>query len=279
MMGRTHATTGVALALASVPPLTSLGLMGSVWSIPLLVAAAAGGAMMPDFDHRKATIAQSLGPLTMALAKVVEKASGGHRNGTHSFFGAGVFTAFTALVVSSGMIAGDQTWARVPAGVWCGFLFAVGLAGLQIRFSKRSIILHTLLSLAGGIALVAIAADPRADVPLWLIVWGFAIGYLAHLLAGDILTKEGVPLLWPANKTRFHVASFTTGQFFEKVVLSTILAVVISIELYLLIGGPLALPSGASDGLAAALGDVVPTDALAAFVRGWGGFWRMMQGA
>ncbi|SDB93570.1 Membrane-bound metal-dependent hydrolase YbcI, DUF457 family [Raineyella antarctica] len=216
MLGRTHATSGVALALAAVPALTGLGVLGNAWSIPLVAAAAAGGAMMPDFDHPSATIARSLGPISKGLASLVGHISGGHRQGTHSILGAVVFTAITGLLMWVGGLV---------AGLWCGFLFAVGFAALQLRFSKTSMVLHTLVSLAVGVVLVAITTSDLY-VPLGLVTWSFGIGYVAHLL-GDTLTREGVPYLLPLSRIRFHVADLTTGRFFEKHVLSPVLSLVV----------------------------------------------------
>src|SRR5699024_8522396 len=52
----------------------------------------AGAALLPDIDHHNASIAHSLPPLTMMMARSFQSVSGGHRNGTHSivwmlFFG------------------------------------------------------------------------------------------------------------------------------------------------------------------------------------------------
>src|SRR5690625_1396087 len=47
----------------------------------------AGAALLPDIDHHNASIAHSLPPLTTAMARLFQTASGGHRNGTHSILG------------------------------------------------------------------------------------------------------------------------------------------------------------------------------------------------
>ena len=65
-----------------------------------MVVAACGAAMLSDFDHYHATIAQSLGPVTKLLARVVGWCFGGHRNGTHSFFGILFFTVLTAVLAT-----------------------------------------------------------------------------------------------------------------------------------------------------------------------------------
>ncbi len=228
MLGRTHATAGVVLALAAVPALTSLGVVGNAWTVPLVVAAAAGGAMCPDFDHPRATVADSLGIVTRVLSEFVEKVSGGHRNGTHSLLGAAVFIAVTALVMRLGGLA---------AGLWCGFLFTVGFAALELGFSKRSKLLHAVVSLAAGVVLVRIATAQTLQVPLDLVTWGFGIGYLSHL-ASDALTKEGLPLFYPLVKQRLGIGVITTGQFVEKSIIAPLLGLAAVVEVVWLVGGP-----------------------------------------
>lgn len=234
MMGRTHATSGVVLALASVPALNQLIPWISVntpihldpilgWGVPVMAVAAAGGAMLPDFDHGQATIAQSLGPVTKGLAFGVGAVSGGHRNGTHSLVGVAVFTA------AAWALAGVGGW---PLGVWLGFLFAVSLTALHLPL-VRNVWLHTLLCLAVGGGFVWLST--QVTLPLMATVIGVFVGAVAHLM-GDMLTKEGCPLLWPFNKTRFHVLSLTTDHFGERVIIGPLLGVVAAVQILFLSG-------------------------------------------
>ncbi|WP_424563184.1 metal-dependent hydrolase, partial [Trebonia sp.] len=48
---------------------------------------------MPDIDHPDSTISREFGFLTQAFAWLVDRLSGGHRHGTHSFVGIAVFSA------------------------------------------------------------------------------------------------------------------------------------------------------------------------------------------
>ena len=48
------------------------------------------------------------------------------------------------------------------------------------------------------------------------IIFLFTVGFAAHLL-GDIITKDGIPLLWPI-KTRFKLKFFRTGGKIESLV-------------------------------------------------------------
>ena len=52
----------------------------------------AGAALLPDADHRRATIAHSLPPVSNAICAGIGEVSGGHRNGTHSLLGIAAFT-------------------------------------------------------------------------------------------------------------------------------------------------------------------------------------------
>lgn len=147
----------------------------------------AGASVLPDLDHPQATITNSLGPVTRTISKVLCPIVGGHRNGTHSI----LFCALMALITSTALSA--------TSSVWPAFLIAMFCAALM---------LHTLADMEGigGVALSAIIGmlvvtlAPNPDW-IWLAV---TLGCILHLI-GDFLTPEGVPLLWPINKTRFKM--------------------------------------------------------------------------
>lgn len=224
VMARTHATSGAVLALAVAPALTHYGVPATGRSVAFMALAAAGGAMLPDFDHVHATIAHSLGPVTKAIAQLIASISGGHRQGTHSLAGIAAFTAFAWWMIELG------GW---PAGIWLGFLAAVGLAGLQVRFSKSSIVLHTILCLALGYWLIS--SSLSGLVPLDLTVWGVGIGATAHLL-GDTFTRQGVPWLLPLSTTRFKLANLTTDHFTERVIVGPTLGITAAVQVLMLAG-------------------------------------------
>lgn len=52
--------------------------------------------------------------------------------------------------------------------------------------------------------------------PLW---YGLALGYWAHLLE-DFFSRESVPWLYPLVKKKFHHWGYTTGGWFEKIVVT-----------------------------------------------------------
>lgn len=221
MMGRTHATSGAVLALATMPLLRKYGLSADPWSSVTYTIAAAGGAMLPDFDHRKATIAQTFGPITKGLAVVVEKLSGGHRNGTHSILGIIAFTALAyginnaVVILNYFHVENAALISRIIMGVWITFLLAVISATFHLEASDIGFV-HLMVCAVGGLVIVGVSIIHT--FPFDVLPWAVAVGVTAHIL-GDMLTKQGCPLIWPIIGTRFKVANFTTDQFFERQIL------------------------------------------------------------
>src|SRR5580704_4591452 len=87
MLGRDHALSGAVVFAALAPSLHV-----TVSHLAAGVVLAAGAGVLPDIDHPDSTISRSFGFLTEWFAWVVDRISGGHRHGTHSFVGIGVFT-------------------------------------------------------------------------------------------------------------------------------------------------------------------------------------------
>lgn len=99
MMGRSHALSGCAVGLAGgwlygLPPVQSI-FVGLVCG---------GAATLPDIDHPDSTVSATFGIVTQAFSLLVRKLAGGHRNGTHSAFGACLFAlaAFAANALHMG---------------------------------------------------------------------------------------------------------------------------------------------------------------------------------
>jgi membrane-bound metal-dependent hydrolase YbcI (DUF457 family) len=120
MMGRTHALTGAAawavLAAAGGVhgPLPVLG-GGAVCTV---------AALLPDLDSVGSAAARSLGFASKGVAYIVRGCSGGHRHGTHSLLGGGVFP---------GLVLWADSLAPVMAGFPVPLVAAVGLgAGVHI---------------------------------------------------------------------------------------------------------------------------------------------------
>jgi membrane-bound metal-dependent hydrolase YbcI (DUF457 family) len=188
MMARSHALLGAAGWLATAPvvaaathhPLDPVTLAAST-------GVCAGAALLPDLDHEDGLISTALGPLTRLLAKGVARLSGGHRHATHSLLFGGLM--------------GLLTWALVTVG---GRRAMLALAMLCAAFALRAIHLTGLGSNERlhwpQVALVA-AAVTWTEAKFVPGVWQWlplavAAGCWLHLL-GDLLTPEGVPLLWP----------------------------------------------------------------------------------
>jgi membrane-bound metal-dependent hydrolase YbcI (DUF457 family) len=91
MMGKAHMASGAAaFAVVGTGTASVTGL--SFGQLITGMALCAGAAVLPDIDHPGSGVSRTFGPVTRGFAWVVEKVSGGHRNGTHSFLGTAVFT-------------------------------------------------------------------------------------------------------------------------------------------------------------------------------------------
>lgn len=209
MMGRTHALSGsvLYLAIAAAPGqmLLPTGGTGLVFGAVM----AGGAAMLPDLDHPQASIARSLGPITGVSARLVAAVSGGHRQGTHSLLGLGVFAVLTAaLALHPVLIA---AWAAFLLGLALG---AIGGEGRRTRAiaSSGSVVV------GGGLTMLAVVDPPPAAA----VVAAVVVGVAAHIL-GDMLTQEGCPLLWP-HQRRHRLAALTTDGIVERWVVGPLLA-------------------------------------------------------
>ncbi|MCD0451043.1 metal-dependent hydrolase [Actinocorallia sp. API 0066] len=189
MMGRTHALSGAVAWLAVAPVAQSRDLVGA-WAVPMGpaelatgVVVCAGAAMLPDVDHPRGTIANTFGVLTRWLCKAVGSVFGGHRNGTHS------------VLVAVGAGYGAQWLADHQIWGWWAALFllvGLGLRGLGVGVEGNDV--STGVLNAGIAAIVVFWAH---DVDTSWVGYAVAFGCLVHI-AGDCLTPQGCPLLWPA---------------------------------------------------------------------------------
>ena len=208
MLGYSHAISGLVTGAAA----GEFVLHASVPQTVALAVFTAGWATVPDLDTCQSCAARSLGFLSQAFAWVVGRISGGHRHGSHSVVGVAVITAVTWLAAFY-----RHDWpGRIALWFLLAVAFAAGLRALRIGG-------HT-----GD--LVAIGAAG------WVTVWGWeltliplacALGCATHL-AGDALTKEGIPVLWPFSGRHFGLPSplsFTTGTWRERLVVAPLLLV------------------------------------------------------
>lgn len=190
-MGAAHAVTGAAAWLAVAGTVTgTLGLVDHVDGPALAVGTvvAAGAALLPDIDHHNGTIAHSLPPVSNWAARISQRLSGGHRQGTHSILGlmVAVFGAF-AVGPLQGRV-GDLGILHVGSGVGAVLLSAFALRALRLTKGKVG-------AWSASLALAVTVVVYGADNWLWFPA-AVGIGYLAHLL-GDFITAGGIPVFWP----------------------------------------------------------------------------------
>ncbi|WP_108664416.1 metal-dependent hydrolase [Euzebya rosea] len=200
MQAKGHALSGAATFLAVAPTL-------SIPPAAVLVGTllCAGAATAPDLDHPGSTITRTGGLATRAVGVAIRALAGGHRQATHSL----LFVAAAASAVHL-FVVGPP--AVVPAAAIVGGLVAVAGPLLAASFGGRVSLLGFVVAAAGCAGLVLGGRVPIND---WFTV-AVAGGLLVHVV-GDMLTPEGVPLLWPWRR-RFGVGLFRTAGIAEQVV-------------------------------------------------------------
>jgi membrane-bound metal-dependent hydrolase YbcI (DUF457 family) len=213
MLGRSHALSGAVAGLA----VGSLVLHEAPAPLALFAGLTTAYALANDLDSCGSTEARSLGFVTEAFAWVVRLASGGHRHGTHSALGVAAF-------------AGAAWLACLFRHDWPGriALFLILAAGFAAALDALRIGGH-----AGNIAALAgAAAMCWTGYGLALVPLAAILGTSAHL-AGDALTRCGVPLLWPATMREFHLTPrplwFTTGHWPERFIVTPVLLLALGV--------------------------------------------------
>lgn len=202
MLGRNHALSG-AFGFAVTAPMVLDELdLATVVAGTLLCA---GAALAPDLDHPGSTVSRSAGPVSRVAAVGVRAASGGHRQGTHSLM-------FAALACAASLWLVHEAPLTAAAAV-AGFLVAVA-APLIGKHVGITVGVPAGLVLGGG--LYWTIANGQVALGDWYVL-AITLGVLLHAL-GDLLTPQGVPLLWPFAKVRFRVPLFTTGSPVEGIV-------------------------------------------------------------
>jgi membrane-bound metal-dependent hydrolase YbcI (DUF457 family) len=188
MMGQTHALSGALVWLASVPVLSQERLLGeyAVHLSPEQVLAGAvvcaGAALLPDIDHHNGRIANTFGPITGVMCKWVGKASGGHRQATHSL----LFAVLMGLAMN---------WlaTNFEPGWWAALFVIVGfgLRGIGLDFEGKEP-----QSALTDCAVAALAVYLMHDLDMGFAGFAVALGCVTHVV-GDCLTPRGCPVLWP----------------------------------------------------------------------------------
>ncbi len=195
MMGTSHATSGAFGWLLAAPAIGGLAI-ASDFNGPQMLAGAvvcAGAALLPDIDHPRATIAHTLGPITMGIAKFVHLISGGHRQGTHSI----LFIALSGVV--TWLLA---SWSTIAALLIVWSMTALAIKALHLAPKKMNSTLRTIVTGLEAAAVTWAVARYAGESWDWL-AFAVAAGSAIHI-AGDMLTPEGCPLIWPISR-RFAI--------------------------------------------------------------------------
>ena len=221
MLGRSHAlSAGVAYA--------ALGTY--VWhpTLPYLAtgtAVAIGAGVVSDSDTRVSCVARSFGWASEALAWVVGKISGGHREWTHTGVGdvicallatGAIALEGTRFHVHLGPVSRELSAGRVILVVYLALLFGAGMKALRvIRRDHR----RELVAVAAAVAMAWSGWDSGG------IAWAILVGTACHA-AGDALTVHGVPWLLPFSKHEFHLLPeglrISTGHFAERAIIAPV---------------------------------------------------------
>ena len=248
MMGPSHALSGAAVWLTGS---WALDYFADYHQSPLAIAVGtavcAGGALFPDLDlsgrvtanRGGATVARTFGVFSLFLAEVIEKISlgvyhatklkrdphrnNGHRTLTHTL-------PFTVLVGwgTTALCTAYGKWAVV--GILF-FMIGLALRGLFDEWAKRAgWVIVTLVSL-GAAWFTSLHLPGDRGYPMLGLAVG--VGCFVHLM-GDIITSNGIPLLWPIPVKRRmwlmvgvpNKMAVKVGGKVEVVVLRTVFTVV-----------------------------------------------------
>ncbi len=212
MMGPSHALSGAAVWLGgSWIAAEAFDYGQSATTIAIGAAVCAGGALLPDLDmsgkvtrnQGGSTVSRSFGVFSLFVAEVIEKISlgvyhatklskdpdreNGHRTLTH--------TIPFAVLMGVG-----ATWLCSNYGRWAVigilfFMFGLALRGLFHHWAKRAGWVLVTISSAGA-AYFAYTFLPSQHRGYEMIGIAVGVGCFVHLM-GDIITRAGVPILWP----------------------------------------------------------------------------------
>lgn len=195
MEGKTHALSGAVTYAALAPLLHATPVQVAVGAV-----CTAGAALLPDLDHPKASATRALGPVTMGVGWVVRTLSGGHRHGSHSLVGIGVFAA-------AGWLCSLGDYASMAA-LWVLASLAVRAFRSRDPIAERVIV--AVVTAAGAWWLVS-----HYDLHAWFLPLSAALGAAAHLL-GDAMTEQGIRPLWPVSRWHMRIATIDTGKGVER---------------------------------------------------------------
>jgi membrane-bound metal-dependent hydrolase YbcI (DUF457 family) len=192
VMGINHATSGAAVWLATTAALPVAGVeLYPLHPAGVLAGAlvCAGAALLPDADHKSATIAHSVPILGSLATSSVEEVSGGHRHAAHTLLAGAIVTAAAVL------IGRFTTHVPVFGDIALGPSIAT-VALVCFAVKARDLVKHWAAAWLLGLIAAVLVLVYSPDSTTWFPV-AVGLGFVTHI-AGDLLTVEGVPsLLWP----------------------------------------------------------------------------------
>lgn len=174
---------------------------------------AAGWALWNDLDCQ-ATAARALGWPSRALALVVARVSGGHREATHTLLATAVLSVLAAILAAVPYVS----LVTVGLGLaWCQAALATADRGrvrlrtsslTALAYSLPRLVLAVLLARRVGSVVRWVAAASGAwlvltldPTPYW-VPFAVLVGGWAHLL-GDMLTRDEFAVLAPFSAREF----------------------------------------------------------------------------
>jgi membrane-bound metal-dependent hydrolase YbcI (DUF457 family) len=225
MMGPTHALSGGVVFLAVAAPMSHYAHHLTPATAVVGTVVAAGAGILPDFDHRQATPARAFGPLSAALAWTIGKLAGGHRHGTHSIIGTGVFVALAAAATLNPWALAATLWLCMGLAVRALWKHPPNRPNGKLDYRDVAGLIHAAIAAYIAYQLV------HSGLDMSVVPWAVAVGYLVHLI-GDSMTEMGVNWLWP-HPRRYRIASIDTGKTVEKRVVVPALYVGLAATVYL----------------------------------------------
>lgn len=218
MMGRGHAQSGLAVSVAGTAALALTGTL-QMEPVPLIIACIVftGASLGPDLDSYTATVTKSFGIVGRILYYITnfislavynltrsrrdDARTNGHRTFTHTLIGAilmglGVF-GLTSLPGEVEIAGNMFSWGQVATLVLVAFFLHLGVAGLfSSKLKKLELKVGPYLIMLGALATAFLISMFLPDMSYQWLAFAVTGGFITHQL-GDMITKAGVPLVWP----------------------------------------------------------------------------------
>ena len=177
MQGKTHILIGAAAGAA---------MMGrySVENGLLLVGAAVFGALIPDLDHPRSTINQTLLPIKNKMVKIM------------------VYLLIGCIFLSLNSAYNKSAY------------MVLGLAFILTGLSHHRGFTHSIFGLTMFTWAVHLFMSNHNLIP---VTEGFFIGHLSHLI-GDFITKEGIKIFYPLKVNFRSPITIKTGGKLERII-------------------------------------------------------------